>query len=373
MTRVLFVNAPVQNGDFTLAAKPGKAVGIRLAAALNHILGVRPVPHLWNTVTLAGDRRHRQHTEAGGRLSRADFEAAVIAEKYDITPAAGTATDASQQAADLAVQMVESGLRSGHLKISRETVHVCTRCGHLIGMIEEHACKACGGPESRERPIRLLVADRDPAVPVLPIERVHASGGRPQRHLRGIAGNAPQRLILSRDRHHGIDLDPVGLPGLVLDPRTGLHVTVLAIARAREAETVVMPITVGAAANIAAYGQMFADWGGTRLRYALHGRIPYDHTTNLLGAYTALGIDGAGRRMYETWFLPLLSLKDTGNVPPSQLPARLKQFHRACLAARSEPGPESLPALREQIRAGDPTWVTRKVPLATAMRIAANS
>lgn len=29
-------------------------------------------------------------------------------------------------------------------------------------------------------------------------------------------------------------------------------------------------------------------------------------------------------------------------------------------------------ALREQIRTGDPTWVTRKVPLATAMRIASD-
>lgn len=370
MARVLFVNAPVQNGDFTLSTKPGKAVGIRIAAALNRILGVGPVPHLWNTVTLAGDRRHHQHTEAGGGLSRADFEAAVIAKKYDVTPEAGTATDADQQAADLAIQMVKSGLQAGRLKIIWETVRICATCGHLIGIIGEHACKACGGAESREHAARLLVADRDPAVSVLPVERVHAPGGRSQRHLRGIVGNAPRRLILSRDRHHGIDLNPVGLPGLVLDPRAGLHVTVLAIARAHRADIVVMPITVGAAANIAAYGQTFADWDGTQLRYALHGRIPYDRTTALVGAYTALDIGETGRRMYEAWFLPLLSLKETSGVPPSQLSPLLKYFHRAWLAARSEISPEYLAALRQQIWVGDQTWIARKVPLATAMRIA---
>lgn len=58
--RHLFLNGPVQNGTFIFGTRPGKAVGIRLAAALNAILGSPPAPHLWNTATLAGDLRHRE-------------------------------------------------------------------------------------------------------------------------------------------------------------------------------------------------------------------------------------------------------------------------------------------------------------------------
>ena len=76
----LFFNGPVQNGDFTFAAKPGKAVGIQIAGALNRILGAPAAPHLWNTVTLAGDHRYPQHIEAvQAPISRHDFEASIIA------------------------------------------------------------------------------------------------------------------------------------------------------------------------------------------------------------------------------------------------------------------------------------------------------
>lgn len=92
-----FFNGPVQNGDFTFSGKPGKAVGIRIAEALNRILGFPPVPQLWNTVRLAGDLRYRRHTAtAAAPIPRPDFEAALIAAKYDTGwhPAGGTATDA---------------------------------------------------------------------------------------------------------------------------------------------------------------------------------------------------------------------------------------------------------------------------------------
>ncbi|MEV7471748.1 hypothetical protein AB0O20_35420 [Streptomyces kronopolitis] len=55
----LFLNGPVQNGTFTFAGRPGKAAGIRLAEALNLLVDMQPAPHLWNTVTLDGDLRHR--------------------------------------------------------------------------------------------------------------------------------------------------------------------------------------------------------------------------------------------------------------------------------------------------------------------------
>lgn len=81
MNDVVYFNGPVQNGDFTFAERPGKAAGIRLAEALNTLLGVAPVPHLWNTVTLAGDVRHRRAADRN-TISRLQREEQAIAAKY---------------------------------------------------------------------------------------------------------------------------------------------------------------------------------------------------------------------------------------------------------------------------------------------------
>ena len=131
--RHLFLNGPVQNGPFTFEAKPGKVVGIRLAAALNAILGAPPAPHLWNTVTLEGDLRHRLHTDR--EVTRQAFEADLVAAKYPSgrPPGCGTVTDADTEVAALALEMIENNLRAGTLVISRETVTRCRACGHLTG------------------------------------------------------------------------------------------------------------------------------------------------------------------------------------------------------------------------------------------------
>lgn len=113
---------------------------------------------------------------------------------------------------------------------------------------------------------------------MLACDDFHAHRARPPGHLLTIAQNVPERLILSRTRDHGISLAPLGLDGLVLDPRAGVHIAVLAAAAQAGAGQPVMTVTENAAANVAAYGALFGRHNGTRLRYALHGRIPYDDT-----------------------------------------------------------------------------------------------
>ncbi len=288
----LFLNGPVQNGDFTFAAKPGKAVGMRIAGALNHILGVPPVPHLWNTMTLAGDLRYLQRIEAGHpSISREAFEASLIAAKYDagLEPSAGVATDADKAVADLAMALIAERLSLGTLKISSETIQECVHCGHMVGT-RRHSCRACGEDTFRTRIARHLIAEREPGASFLDCTRIHARKRQPPRHLQDIAANTPVRLILSRTRDYGIDLSRVGLPGLVLDPRAGIHIAVLTVASQLEADTAVMTITQNAAANIAAYGHPFSDHEGMRLLYALHGHVPYRHILDLHRTRQAYGL-----------------------------------------------------------------------------------
>jgi hypothetical protein len=116
----LFLNGPVQNGDFTFSNAPGKAVGIRIAEGLNRILGNPVAPHLWNTVTLAGDIRYRRRLGTGATqgVTRHLVEAAAIAAKYSDghEPQAAVVTDADSDVADLAMEMITRRLVDGRLR-----------------------------------------------------------------------------------------------------------------------------------------------------------------------------------------------------------------------------------------------------------------
>ncbi|MFF7587227.1 hypothetical protein ACFZCK_06990 [Kitasatospora purpeofusca] len=364
--RHLFLNGPVQNGPFTLATRPGKAVGIRLAAALNAILGSPPAPHLWNTVTLAGDLRHRQ--AEGPRIPRQRFEAGLIADKYTSgrSPVGGIMTDTDAEVAGLALEMIENNLRAGTLTISRETVPTCRTCGHMTGT-GGHPCNACGSTDTWERSGLHLVAGLAKDRPVLDRSDIHASHRQQPKHLQNTAGNVAERLTLSRTRDHGIDLAPLGLNGLVLDPRAGIHATVLAAARRHEADTAVMTITENAANHIVAHGQHFREHDGTRLQYALHGHLPYQHTASLQPLHEAYRATQTITDGFEQWFLPLFSVKAKTTTRPDQLPGLFKHYMRAHLGRPAEVNAAVFRAVRHSVSAGDTEWIMNKQALATVM------
>jgi hypothetical protein len=156
---------------------------------------------------------------------------------------------------------------------------------------------------------------------VLERDDFHAAGARTPAYLLNIAHNLPPVLVLSRTRDHGVSLASLGLQGMVLDPRAGLHVAVLAAAAERGAVRPVMTVTENAAANVAAYGAPFRAWGAMRLRYALHGRIPYDAAAN--GRLYEVHRAQALRELFTGWYLPLCAATRAGRrecrLPP---PAR---------------------------------------------------
>ncbi|GGP90289.1 hypothetical protein [Streptomyces melanogenes] len=354
---VLYINGPVQNGPFTIAERPGKVSGIRAAEALNALLGAGPVPHLWNTVTLAGDLRHRGAPDRD-TVGRQEREDRAIAAKYapGAAPTSGVLTDTTPVVAALALEMTERLLREGILAVVPTAVHVCARCGHMTGAVA-HACRRCGHQGSRLHTRRLLVWDRAPGTQVLAHDDFHAHRARLPGHLLTIAQNVPERLILSRTRDHGISLAPFGLDGLVLDPRAGVHIAVLAAADRHSASQPVMTVTENAAANVAAYGALFRRHNGTRLRYALHGHIPYDDTATLQRICEVHRVSPALRELFLTWFLPLCSLHIRAGITTAQLPALLKFWCRAHLARPDIPGSDVLAELRRRVAAGDMRWV----------------
>jgi hypothetical protein len=367
----LYLNGPVQNGSFTLADRPGKAVGIRLAQALNGITGVGPAPHLWNTVTLTGDLRHRAAADA---LSRREREQRAVAEKYahGSLPTSGVLTDADPAVAALALEVCAELLEAGTLLARRVPVRLCAACGHLAGHVDRAgaACRACGR-EAGTRPAlrRLLVHDRPTDRPVLEPGDFHAHRARTPAHLLTIAGDVPRRLLLSRTRDHGITLTPLGLDeGLVLDPRLGVHLTALAAAARHGDERPVMTLTENAAANIAAYGALVRHWHGTRLRYALHGRIPCPEPDVLRQLYAVHRVEPALQDLFTRWYLPLCAWHERRGVTPARLPALLKFLRRAELTCSTTPLADGgLAELRHAVQVGDSRWVTDSHGLARAI------
>ncbi|MGI5262348.1 hypothetical protein [Streptomyces angustmyceticus] len=364
----LFLNGPVQNGPFTLANRPGKAAGIRLAEALNQLTGTQPAPHLWNTVTLDGDLRHRT-AAATTPLSRGQWERQELAAKYmpGPPPAAGLLTDTAPQVADLALRVCQELLATGTLALAPVKVRLCLACDHMTGEVD-HDCRACTtGAGTRPAVRQLLVHDRPDGRPVLERADFHATRASMPAHLVNIAHNAPRRLLLSRTRACGISLGPLGLDdSMVLDPRLGLHLTVLAAAAQRGEGLPVMTLTEKAAAHVAAYGSPVRRWGGVQLRYALHGRIPYDEPV-LRRLFEVHRVTPRLQRLFTEWYLPLCAWRERAGITPARLPALLKFLRRVDLARPEIPADEVLAKLQHSVEAGDRRWVMDARVLAHAL------
>ncbi|MEV6856188.1 hypothetical protein AB0407_18670 [Streptomyces microflavus] len=362
---VVYFNGPVQNADFSFAERPGKAVGIRMAEALNRLLGLAPVPHLWNTVTLAGDVRHRCAADRD-TVGREQREARALAAKYapDPVPASGLFTDTTPAVASLALEMIHSLLAEGTVTVRELPVRLCVRCGHMTGTTAADGCRSCGNGVTRGARRALLVFDRAEDKPVLERADFHAAGARTPVHLLNMAHNVPRQLVLSRTRDHGVCLSPLGLEGLVLDPRAGLHIAVLAAAAGHGAVQPVMTVTESAAANVAAYGAPFRRYGTTRLRYALHGRVPYGAANaRLYEVHRAEAV----RELFTDWYLPLCAARERSGVSAARLPALLKFLRRVDLTRPDRPQAEVLADVRHRAAAGDMSWVMDARALACAL------
>ncbi|MCZ0983946.1 hypothetical protein O1L60_45110 [Streptomyces diastatochromogenes] len=199
----------------------------------------------------------------------------------------------------------------------------------------------------------------------------HAAGARTPTHLLNIAHNVPEVLVLARTRDHGVSLAPLGLAGLVLDPRAGLHVAMLSAAAEQGGAQPVMTLTENAAANVAAYGAPFRRHGAVRLRYTLHGRVAYEAAApdRLYEVHRA----GDLREPFTDWFLPLCAARERAGVDRARIPALLKFLRRAHLSRPATPPGEVLADLRRRAAAGDMRWVMSAPALACALADRSNT
>ncbi|SHN31444.1 hypothetical protein [Streptomyces yunnanensis] len=172
--------------------------------------------------------------------------------------------------------------------------------------------------------------------PVLERADFHATRASTAARLVNIAHNAPRRLLRSRTRADGISLNPLGLDDMVLDPRLGLPLAVLAAAAQRGEDRPVMALTPNAAANVAAYGAPVRRWGGMQLRYALHGRIPYDEPA-LRWLFEVHRVTPQLQNLFTDWCLSLCAWRERAGIAPARLASLLKFLRRSASPGLSYP------------------------------------
>lgn len=364
----LFVNGPVQNGDFVIDGSPGKVLAIRLARTLNSLCDAPNTPDLWNVATLAGDKRASAIGEPINKVERANLENGIIASKYaqssSLTPNE-TLTDMDDRVTALGLAIVERNLRNGTLEISDELVNTCASCGHMTGTA--HTCPVCSSDSVATVLQKHLTFDRSNVEQIFTRDIVYR--GFDTRYISAMAGHCPPKLILSKTRASGVPLDNIGLTDLKLDPRATLHVTSMVPAHNTSVETATMLITAKVAQQIGAYGVAFRNHEGTKLEYGVHGYVPFTNATAKEGEFehTPSQLDDD----FTYWYLNLVALTSIHPLPDNQIGPRRVFFDR--IARRSIMGPTSddeykrnQQQIQSQIIAGNTSWIADKGLLSAA-------
>ncbi|WP_053163646.1 hypothetical protein [Streptomyces noursei] len=107
-----------------------------------------------------------------------------------------------------------------------------------------------------------------------------------------------------------------------------------------------------------------------RLRYALHGRIPYDEPA-LRRLFEVHRVTPQLQKLFTHWYLPLCAWHERAGIAPARLSSLLKFLRRVDLARPDIPEKQVLAELRGSVEAGDPRWVMDARVLAHALALRA--
>lgn len=233
---ILFTNGAVQNRDFSLDEKPEKAVGIISARILNHLVGNKDVIHTWNDVgvfadvddtSTAKERMDKKYTSTFMKKHVMRWS------EYSDSDTLSAVSDTDVDFAVWTKKLLAELLASGNIYTDIDEFIYCSTCGNAIAtsLVNVKTCLRCsssvGLAVKEER--GLFVTIPDDRSTLLGYDQLFNKGNIKQ-ELSSFK-QLPPRLLLSRDRDNGIDLDSIELPGKVLDPRLGIGLLAVYLAQ----------------------------------------------------------------------------------------------------------------------------------------------
>lgn len=225
----IYVNAAIQNQEYSLDEKPYKATGILTARTLNQLNGTDTIVHTWNEVGLFSETSRLSMEQRLALKYETAFMRDHLAHRQDDVH---VLTDTDAGFSDWAQEVVKETLAAGTTYISEEEFTRCISCNMTIAevAVSVQQCSKCrqssGLVVSREEALFTDVPEDRRSL--LPYHRLYNKVNVNQ-ELREL-NQIPHRLLLSRDRQVGVELGEIGLEGKRLDPRLGIGLLALYVA-----------------------------------------------------------------------------------------------------------------------------------------------
>lgn len=235
----MFINAAIQNRDFSLDDKPYKMTGILAARVLNHLMGNSYNIHAWNTVGAFNDMAESTPEDRLTQKYDSQFMQDHLSRWSDL--GLDVLRDDDPEFSSWAVKIMERALLVNDcVEIKEESFVNCGSCDTTIAeaSVDVSSCTICCKKDSLQivSESALFVKMPDDSESLLPFHRRFNKVNL--RHEVKTLENIPHRLLLSRDRLAGIDLEQLGLPGKKLDPRLGIGLLALYAANKHRASSV---------------------------------------------------------------------------------------------------------------------------------------
>lgn len=234
----LFINAAIQNREFSLDDKPHKAMGIVAARVLSHFVGSEDIIHCWNNVGLFRDTttstKDRLDLKYTSKFMQRHIDRWGDHERVHIYG------DDDEQFKNWGQVIINDALRRGDIYQDIDAFAVCTHCGLTIGVVSGGntimQCSNCQTSEAVKTKSKLGLFVDIPSDLATNLKSNHLYISNNIRQEVNSFSQLPPRLLLSRDRDDGIPLDSIDMPGMRIDPRLGIGLLSVYLATQRSYE-----------------------------------------------------------------------------------------------------------------------------------------
>lgn len=226
---ILFSNGAIQNREFSLDEKPYKALGIAAARVLNEFAGNEAASdvHCWNNV---GTFDAQMSTTSDERLSL-KYDSSFMQEhlsRWGIEQPRVLCDD-DADFSKWSLEVLNKSLENNTIYIKEAEFVYCKGCCVSIAerCVDIANCSQCGSSADLViRQEKALFTNRNADYKkILPFDQIFNKVNL--KHEINSLKQVPERLLLSRDRSLGVDLEEIGLEGKRMDPRLGIGMLAL--------------------------------------------------------------------------------------------------------------------------------------------------
>lgn len=237
----IYLNAPIQNSGFSPDERVGKVVPILVA---DWVRNESDAPlesiDLWNSACTGYPSKEDARTGLEEKYSSDVLGSLMQArpENHLIK------TDVDEDFELWTLEMLDTLIQKGSLRVENQKVYACKRCGNTIALLDSMPPAVCGACMSR----KVAVVDKKVIISSINAEALErtsqATDGSFDAHSYPL-----HDTIVNKRRTMGVELDQLGFEGEVLDPKIAVGMLALYVAQRYDYDSVELVASRGSAAH----------------------------------------------------------------------------------------------------------------------------